>query len=74
MKHYLTHIKEIGTWDESLAHVGELYFGIKIPRQGNPLFDMMGSMLFGGGQKPQSPKPQPRAKKVEAPPPSMDLD
>ena len=73
-KHHGPYIKEVGIWDEALAQIGETYFGIKIPRPGNPLFDMMGSMLFGGGggsSKPATPKP----KKVEAPaPPAVDLD
>jgi golgi to ER traffic protein 4 len=83
------HLKETGeVWDEALANVGEIWFGIKIPRQGgNPLFDMMGSMLFGGSGTPQksgtprssTPKPKVEAKKAEpaappAPPPTMDLD
>ncbi|KAL8988992.1 MAG: hypothetical protein Q9177_002022 [Variospora cf. flavescens] len=69
-KHYAPHVKEVGVWDDALAQVGEMYFGIRIPRQGNPLFDMMGSMMgFGGG----SPKPKP--KKVDVPPPpAADLD
>jgi golgi to ER traffic protein 4 len=83
-KHYAVHLKETeDVWAEALANIGEIWFGIKIPRQGgNPLMDMMGSMLFGGGgQKPATPRsgtPKPKAepKKVEpaAPPPSMDLD
>ena len=73
-RHYATHIKEVGGWDEALAHIGEMYFGIKIPRQGNPLFDMMGSMLFGGGGGGGAAKKTP--KKVDAPaaPPAVDLD
>ena len=74
-KHYATHIKEVGIWDEALAQIGEMYFSIKIPRQGNPLFDMMGSMLFGGGGGGGSSKKAP--KKVDAPaagPPAADLD
>lgn len=69
-KHYAPHIKETGTWDDALAQIGEMYFGISIPRPGNPLMDMMGSMMgFGGG----SPKPKP--KKVEAQvPPAEGLD
>ena len=60
-KHYAPYVKEVGNWDDALAQIGEMYFGIRIPRQGNPLFDMMGSMMgFGSG----SPKPKP--KKVEA--------
>jgi golgi to ER traffic protein 4 len=86
-KHYAVHLKETeDVWAEALANIGEIWFGIKIPRQGgNPLMDMMGSMLFGG-QKPATPKqttprsgtPKPKAepKKVDsgAAPPTMDLD
>ena len=88
-KHYAAHLKDIdGLWSEPLSHVGEIWFGIKIPRQGgNPLFDMMGSMLFpggggkpgGGGQggTPRSGTPKPGAggkKEIEKPPVAMDLD
>ncbi|KAL1302545.1 hypothetical protein AAFC00_002927 [Neodothiora populina] len=47
--HYASHIAEAGTWDEPLARIGETFFGIKIPSQSNPLFDMMGSLFMGGG-------------------------
>jgi hypothetical protein len=79
-KHYAVHIKDLGVWDEALAHIGEMYFGIRIPKQGNPLFDMMGSMFFGGGGSgggdgAPSPASRNRAKKVEAAaPPPVDLD
>lgn len=56
--HYATHIKEAGTWDEALESVAEMYFGIQRPRQGNPLFDMMGSMFGGGGAAPKKPPPK----------------
>ena len=76
-RHYAPHIRDVGAWDEALAHIGEMYFGIKIPRQGNPLFDMMSGMLFGGGgggaQKPAS-TPKAKPKKVEPVPPPVDLD
>ena len=73
-KHYAPYIKEVGIWDEALAHIGEQYFGIKIPRQGNPLFDMMGSMFFGGAGGPPKPD-KAKPKKVEGPaPPTPDLD
>src|SRR2546423_9089083 len=74
-KHYAVHLKETeDVWAEALANIGEIWFGIKIPRQGgNPLMDMMGSMLFGGGgaQKPVTPragtpKPKADAKKDDA--------
>ncbi|KAJ9612388.1 hypothetical protein H2200_003985 [Cladophialophora chaetospira] len=81
-KHYAPHLKEVeGLWNEALANIGEIWFGIKIPRQsGNPLFDMMGSMLFGGGGAkpggtPRSGTPKPTAAKKEIEkPPTMDLD
>ncbi|CAD0114807.1 unnamed protein product, partial [Aureobasidium uvarum] len=38
--HYASYIKDAGNWNEALAQVGEMYFGIKIPSQSNPLFDM----------------------------------
>ena len=76
-KHYAPYIKEVGIWDDALAQVGEMYFGIKIPRQGNPLFDMMGSLMgFGASPKPASPRPgTPKVKKAEATaPPAEGLD
>lgn len=45
--HYAPDLKDVN-WTEALDQIGEMYFGIKIPRQGNPMFDMMGNM-FGGG-------------------------
>ncbi|EMD92032.1 hypothetical protein COCC4DRAFT_145390 [Bipolaris maydis ATCC 48331] len=45
--HYAGDLKDVN-WGEALDQIGEMYFGIKIPRQGNPMFDMLGSM-FGGG-------------------------
>ena len=75
-RHYAPYLKEVVAWGDALAQMGEMYFGIRIPRQGNPLFDMMGSMMgFGAPAKPASPRPgtpkaQPRSteatpKKVE---------
>ncbi|KAI9694228.1 MAG: hypothetical protein M1820_009085 [Bogoriella megaspora] len=55
--HYKEQLKELdGSWDEALAQVGEMYFGIRIPNQSNPLMDMMGSFLMGGN----APKKQGR--------------
>lgn len=69
-RHYAPYVKEVGSWDDALAQIGEMYFGIRIPRQGNPLFDMMGSMMeFGGG----SPKPKPKKPEAQLPP-AMGLD
>lgn len=78
--HYAAQIRDVGIWDDTLAQIGEQYFGIKIPRQGNPLLDMMGSMFFGGQGQSQGNAgggrgpSRPAAKKVEAPPSSMELD
>lgn len=46
--HYAAHLKEVPAWEEPLAQIGEMYFGIKIPSQSNPMMDMMSSMLMGG--------------------------
>lgn len=75
--HYASQIQEIGIWDDALAQFGEQYFAIKVPRQGNPLMDMMGSMLFGGGQESAGGRRAPQSRgsrKVEAPPANMELD
>jgi len=45
--HYAPDLKDVN-WTEAVDQIGEMYFGIKIPRQGNPMFDMLGNM-FGGG-------------------------
>lgn len=73
--HYSSQIQEVGIWDDALGHFGERYFGINIPRQSNPLFDMMGSMLFGGGQQSAGSRggPQAASRRVEAPR-NMELD
>lgn len=76
LRQYSQHIQETGNWDTALAHIGEIYFGIKIPKQSNPLMDMMG-MFFGGGSKGSADgtKPQPKsARRVEAQPAAPDLD
>jgi hypothetical protein len=77
-RHYAPHIQEVGIWDDALARIGEMYFNIKIPRQGNPLLDMMGNMFFGGGQGGGNPRPgassRASSKKVEAPPSNVELD
>ncbi|KAF2736963.1 DUF410-domain-containing protein [Polyplosphaeria fusca] len=61
--HYASHFKDLG-WNEALEQIGEMYFGIKIPRQGNPMMDMLGNMLMGGGGGSK------KKGKVEAPPAS----
>jgi hypothetical protein len=75
--HYASQIREVGIWDDALSQIGEQYFAIKVPRQGNPLLDMMGSMLFGGqnqGGSRRTPQGRSQSKTVEAPPASMELD
>ncbi|KAL2216913.1 hypothetical protein M432DRAFT_592068 [Thermoascus aurantiacus ATCC 26904] len=75
---YASQIQEIGIWDDALAQIGEMYFGIQAPRQGNPLLEMMGNMLFGGGQgggnRRLGAQTRDASKKVEAAPTSMELD
>jgi hypothetical protein len=46
--HYAPNLKEVN-WTEALDQLGEMYFGIKVPRQGNPMMDMLGGMFGGGG-------------------------
>jgi hypothetical protein len=46
--HYASHLRDTN-WGEALDQVGEMYFGIKMPRQGNPMMDMIGNMFMGGG-------------------------
>lgn len=74
---YASQIQEVGIWDDALGQIGEQYFAIKIPRQGNPLLDMMGNMLFGGGgdgNGKRGPQARTSSKKVEAPPTNIELD
>lgn len=73
--HYAAYIQEVGSWDEPLEQIAESYFGIRKPRQSNPLFDMMGSMFGGGGGGGGTkPAPKPAQKKVEAPAPAPAVD
>jgi hypothetical protein len=46
--HYAGELGRAG-WDEALQQVGQMYFGIKVPTQSNPLMDIMGSLLMGKG-------------------------
>lgn len=70
---YASHIKEVGSWDEALAQIGEMYFGIKIPSQSNPLMDMMGSFLMGGGGGMGGGQKKAAAPKIGGPPaPGLD--
>ncbi|ETN40502.1 uncharacterized protein HMPREF1541_04779 [Cyphellophora europaea CBS 101466] len=86
-KHYAGHLKEVEEfWGEALANVGEIWFNIRMPKQGgsNPLFDMMSNMMFGGGggaagqarggtPRAATPKPAVQAKPPSAPA-AMELD
>jgi golgi to ER traffic protein 4 len=65
-RQYAEHLSEVGMWEDALNQIAEMYFGIKVPRQSNPLMDMLGGM-FGGGA---GPAPQPKSRRVEAAPPS----
>lgn len=85
LKHYAGHLKEVEEfWGEAMQNVGEIWFNVRIPKQGgsNPLFDMMSNMMFGGGggqQKstgstPRTSTPKPKEVKAPAAPTAMDLD
>ncbi|EMF11980.1 DUF410-domain-containing protein [Sphaerulina musiva SO2202] len=81
-QHYAAHLKEVPAWDEPLLQVGEMYFGIKIPSQSNPMFDMMSNMLMGGNnpfaQKRREPARVGQAASEEKPstpqPPAPGVD
>ncbi|RPB03713.1 DUF410-domain-containing protein [Choiromyces venosus 120613-1] len=66
--HYSNSLKEVPHCGEALAQIGEIYFGIQVPRTAS-LFDMMGSM-FGGAPNaaPQSRQIAPEQQ------PFVDLD
>jgi golgi to ER traffic protein 4 len=76
--HYAVHIQEVGIWDDALTRIAETYFGMKVPKQSNPLLDMMGSVFFGGGQGRGNQRPGSQLKgssmKAEASLSSMELD
>jgi hypothetical protein len=65
--HYAAELKKAG-WDEALLQIGQMYFGIKVPTQANPLMDIMGS-LFMGGKGAAGGKRQGRGNASPAPPP-----
>lgn len=65
--HYSAHLDEVESWNKALDQIGEMYFGIKVPSQTNPLFDMMSSMFMGGHVGSVG---NPNKQKVEAPPPA----
>ncbi|EMC97089.1 hypothetical protein BAUCODRAFT_147254 [Baudoinia panamericana UAMH 10762] len=67
--HYASHLKE-AAWEEPLAQIGEMYFGIKIPSQSNPMFDMMSSMLMGGNNPFAPKKKEQKAVGAAAPAPA----
>lgn len=78
-KHFAPHLKDVDEyWNNALLQIGEIWFGIKIPKQGgNPLFDMMGSMLFGGnppGGSGSGGGKGPAKPKAVGAPVAMDLD
>lgn len=59
-QHYSAHLKDMSAWEEPLLQIGEMYFGIKIPSQSNPMFDMMSSMLMGGNNPFAAKKREPQ--------------
>jgi hypothetical protein len=69
--HYASNLKEVPAWDEALQEIAQMYFGIKIPSQSNPLMDMMGSLLMGRGGGGNS-KQAPGRNSPALPPPGVD--
>lgn len=70
--HYAAHLKEVPAWTEPLQHVGEKYFGVKIPTAGggNPMLDMMTSMMMGGNNPFAAARGNAAAnRQVQGPPP-----
>ncbi|KAI9689559.1 MAG: hypothetical protein M1822_010210 [Bathelium mastoideum] len=73
--HYKEQLKEVdGMWDEALAQVGEMYFGIRIPSQSNPLMDMMGSFLMGGNAPKKQGQGGRRIEGTASPAPAPAVD
>lgn len=66
--HYKSQLREVEGWEEPLQLIAQSYFGIRAPRQGNPLMDMLGGMFGPSASAPAAPRP--RQSKVEAPPPA----
>ena len=68
---YSAQLKDMEAWAEPLGLIGEMYFGIKRPRQNNPLMDMMSGFFGGGGggaqQKQQQKQQKPELKSPGAP-------
>lgn len=67
---YSTLIREVGSWNEALELIAEMYFGIQRPQQSNPLMDMMGSLFGGGGMGGMgggAGASKPPVRRVEAP-------
>lgn len=71
--HYASNLQE-AQWDDVLAQIGEMYFGIKIPSQSNPMFDMMSSMLMGGNNPFAAKKREQKSVGGSAPPSAPALD
>ncbi|KAK6350711.1 hypothetical protein TWF718_003897 [Orbilia javanica] len=71
---YQSLLAEVGGWDEALEQIGEMYFGIQVPRQRNFMADMMSS-LFGGapGASGGGASKRPQVGAPKAPPP-IELD
>lgn len=67
-RQFAEQLKEVEIWNEALDQVGEMYFGIAIPKQMNPMGDLMNMFLGGGGGGGS----QQKAKRVGPPPAALD--
>ncbi|KAI5291902.1 hypothetical protein KEM52_000043 [Ascosphaera acerosa] len=77
-KQYAAAIEEVDGLEPAVARIGEVYFGLAIPRQSNMLMDMMGAMFGGGpgasgGQAPQK-RERRRRRNRSSLPSSMEVD
>ncbi|KAI9808530.1 MAG: hypothetical protein M1825_003678 [Sarcosagium campestre] len=72
--HYTVHLRESASWDEALEQIGEMYYDVRVKRQSNPLFDMMGS-LFGGEAGGGQGQPRAKSRRIESSAPAApELD
>lgn len=70
--HYANNLKDVPAWKDALEEIAQMYFGIKVPSQSNPLMDMMGSLLMGRGGGGGGAKKAPGRDSPALPTPGVD--
>ncbi|KAI5291804.1 hypothetical protein KEM54_006715 [Ascosphaera aggregata] len=73
-RQYASSIEEIDGLESALARVGEIYFGLTIPKQSNTLMDMMGAMFGGASGSDGLSKPKRARRRRREQPSSMEVD